>query len=210
MRIGRYLLVALLAATPALGQGALIDNPRVTVTKVRLTSYRPYTTDRHDQDAVLLIAGDGRLSTDGKAAEQRHFGDAIFIPKGQRVTEELQGGEVVDLVEVVMKDSRPPHPNTTGYPLGFPRAGAKNTLNNKRAAVWVYTWGPHETTPLHYHDKDIVGVFRYDGPLKSTDPAGKSTIIRYGAGEVRFTPGDRSHTEGLVSGRQSAILMELK
>lgn len=205
-----YLLVFLLAATPALAQGALIDNARVTVTKVRLPSARPYTTDRHDYDAVLLIAGDGRLSTDGKPMQQRHFGDAVFIPKGQQVTEEVESTDPVDLVEVVMKDSRPPHPNTTGLPPAFPRAGAKNTLNNNRAAVWVYTWGAHETTPMHYHDKDIVGVFRYDGPLKSTDPAGKSTIIRYHAGEVRFTPGDRSHTEGLVSGRQSAILMELK
>jgi len=205
-----YLLVFLLAAaSPVWAQGALIDNPRVTVTKVRLTPARPYTTDRHTQDTVLLIAGDGRLATDGKSAD-RHFGDAIFIPKGKQVTEEVEGDTPIDLVEVVMKDSRPPHPNTTGYPLGFPRPGAKNTLNNKRAAVWVYSWGPHETTPMHYHDKDIVGIFRYDGPLKSTDPAGKSTIIRYGAGEVRFTAGDRSHTEGLVSGRQSAILMELK
>ena len=205
-----YLLVFLLAAAaPAWAQGALIDNVRVTATKVRLTPARPYTTDRHTQDSVLLIAGDGRLSTDGKIAD-RHFGDAIFIPAGKQVTEEVQGDTAIDLVEVVLKDSRPPHPNTTGYPLGFPRPGAKNTLNNKRVAVWVYTWGPHETTSMHYHDKDIVGVFRYDGPLKSTDPAGKSSIIRYGAGEVRFTPGDRSHTEGLVSGRQSAILMELK
>jgi mannose-6-phosphate isomerase-like protein (cupin superfamily) len=205
-----YLLAFLLAAAaPAWAQGALIDNPRVTATKVRLAPGRPYTTDRHTHDAVLLIAGDGRLTTDGKAAA-RHFGDAVFIPKGKQVTEEVKGGTAIDLVEVVLKDSRPPHPNTTGYPLGFPRPGAKNTLNNNRAAVWLYTWGPHETTPMHYHDKDIVGVFRYDGPLKSTDPTGKSTIIRYGAGEVRFTPGDRSHTEGLVSGRQSAILMELK
>jgi hypothetical protein len=205
-----YLLAFLLAgAAPAWAQGALIENPRVTVTKVRLAPDRPYTTDKHTQDAVLLIAGDGQLATDGKTAARR-FGDAIFIPAGKQVTEAVQGEAAIDLVEVVLKDSRPPHPNTTGYPLGFPRPGAKNTLDNKRAAVWVYTWGPHEITPMHYHDKDIVGVFRYDGPLKSTDPAGKSSIIRYGAGEVRFTPGDRSHTEGLVSGRQSAILMELK
>jgi hypothetical protein len=208
--MGKYLLAAaLLVAGPAMAQGAVIDNARVTVTKVRLPAARPYTTDSHDFDAVLLIAGDGRMASDGKSAE-RHFGDAIFIPKGKRVTEELEAGDGIDLVEVVMKDSRPPHPNTTGYPLGFPRAAAKNTLNNARAAVWVYSWAPRETTPMHYHDKDIVGVFRYDGPLKSTEPAGKSTIIRYQAGEVRFTPGDRSHTEGLVSGRQSAILMELK
>ena len=209
MRFVPYLLAAFVAATPALAQGTLIDNARVTVTKVRLPPARPYTTDRHTQDAVLLIAGDGRMATDGKSAE-RHFGDAIFIPKGQQVTEELEDGTAIDLIEVVLKDRRPPHPNATGYPPAFPRPGARNTLDNNRVAVWVYSWGPHETTPMHYHDKDIVGVFRYDGPLKSTDPAGKSTIIRYHAGEVRFTPGDRSHTEGLVSGRQSAILMELK
>ncbi len=210
MRFIAYLLAALVAAAPASAQGVVIDNARVTVTKVRLPPARPYTTDRHDHDAVLLIAGDGRLSIDGKPPQARHFGDAIFIPKGKQVTEELESGDGIDLVEVVMKDSRPPHPNSTGLPPAFPRPGAKNTLNNNRAAVWVYTWRPHETTPMHYHDKDIVGVFRYDGPLKSTDPAGKSSIIRYHAGEVRFTPGDRSHTEGLVSGRQSAILMELK
>jgi mannose-6-phosphate isomerase-like protein (cupin superfamily) len=208
MRIGMVLLAGLLA-TPAWAQGPLIDNPRVTVTRVRLAPGKPFTTARHDQDAVLLVAGDGTLKSGGKR-QARHFGDAIFVPKGTQVTEELTGPAALDLVEVVMKDSRPPHANTTGYPLGFPRPGARNSLNNSRVAVWTYTWGPRETTPMHYHDKDIVGVFRYDGPLKSTDPAGKSTIIRYQTGEVRFTPGDRSHTEGLVSGRQSAILMELK
>ncbi|HZQ39490.1 MAG TPA: hypothetical protein VFA87_01810, partial [Rhizomicrobium sp.] len=109
------LLAFLLVATPVVAQGALIDNARVTVTKVHLTPARPYTTDRHTQDAVLLIAGDGRLATDGKAAD-RHFGDAIFIPAGKQVTEEVQGDTAIDLVEVVLKDSRPPHPNTTGYP----------------------------------------------------------------------------------------------
>jgi len=211
--MGRILLAfaLLLPLTAQAGPNdKVIDNKWVTARKLVVTQDTPYIGARHDHDAVLLMAGDGWLQDRSGKATAYHFGDAIFVPAGKQVTEEVEGDGAITLVEVVLKDIRPPHPNITGYPLGFPRPGAKNTLNNKRAAVWVYTWATGETTPMHYHDKDIVGVFRYDGPLNSTDPAGKSTIIRYGAGEVRFTPGDRSHTEGLVSGRQSAILMELK
>jgi hypothetical protein len=188
----------------------VIDNKWVTVRKVVVTQDNPYTGLNRDHDVVLLMAGDGWLQDRSGKATAYHFGDTIFVPKGRRLKEELVQAGTLPVVEVVLKNHKPPHANTTGLPLAFPRKGARNSLNNRRAAVWVYSWGPGETTSMHYHDKDIVGVFRYDGPLKSTDPAGKSTIIRYQAGEVRFTPGDRSHREGLVSGRQSAILMELK
>ena len=188
----------------------VIDNKWVTVRKVVVTQDSPYAGLNRDHDAVLLMAGDGWLQDRSGKATAYHFGDAIYVPKGRRIKEELVQAGTLPVVEVVLKDRKAAHANNTGLPLAFPRKGAHNSLNNRRAAVWVYSWGPNETTSMHYHDKDIVGVFRYDGPLKSTDEKGKSTIIRYQAGGVRFTPGDRSHREGLVSGRQSAILMELK
>ena len=209
--MGRILLVlALLLPLAAHAEPVLIDNKWVTVRKVMVTQDSPYAGLNRDHDTVLLIAGDGWLQDRSGKATAYRFGDAIFVPKGRRMKEELVQAGTLPVVEVVLKSHKPPHANTTGLPLAFPRKGAHNSLNNRRAAVWVYSWGPGETTSMHYHDKDIVGVFRYDGPLKSTDPAGKSSIIRYQQGEVRFTPGDRSHREGLVSGRQSAILMELK
>lgn len=209
--LGKYLLIAaLLMPVAAQAEPPLIDNPWVTVRKVLVTPEQSYIGKRRDRDVVLLVAGDGWLQDASGKSSAYHFGDAIFVPKGTRVKEDLVQAGTVPLVEVVLKSRKRPHANTTGLPLAFPRKGAYNSLNNRRVAVWVYSWGPDETTAMHYHDKDIVGVFRYDGPLKSTDPAGKSTVIRYQAGEVRFTPGDRSHREGLVSGRQSAILMELK
>jgi quercetin dioxygenase-like cupin family protein len=211
--MGRILLAfaLLLPLTAQAGPNdKVIDNKWVTARKLVVTQDTPYIGAKHDHDAVLLMAGDGWLQDRSGKATAYHFGDAIFVPKGRRIKEELVQAGTLPVVEVVLKDRKAPHANTTGLPLAFPRKGAHNSLNNRRVAVWVYSWGPGETTSMHYHDKDIVGVFRYDGPLKSTDPAGKSTIIRYQAGEVRFTPGDRSHREGLVSGRQSAILMELK
>jgi hypothetical protein len=203
-------LVLLLLPVAARAEPPLIDNKWVSVRKILVTQDSPYVGASRDHDAVLLIAGDGWLQDRSGKATAYRFGDAIFIPKGRRLKEELVQAGTLPVVEVVLKNRKAPHANTTGLPLAFPRKGAHNSLNNRRVAVWVYSWGPGETTSMHYHDKDIVGVFRYDGPLKSTDPEGKSTIIRYQPGEVRFTPGDRSHREGLVSGRQSAILMELK
>ena len=83
-------------------------------------------------------------------------------------------------------------------------------LDNDRAAAWTFTWKMGETTPMHYHGADIVGVFRYVGQVRSTPPDGKSTMSNYQAGEVRFTKGNRIHSETLLGGRESAILLELK
>lgn len=65
-------------------------------------------------------------------------------------------------------------------------------------------------TPMPYHDKDVVVVYRFDGSLKSTTPDGKSVVNDYEFDSIRFNKGDRVHFETLVSGQQSAIIMELK
>jgi hypothetical protein len=53
-------------------------------------------------------------------------------------------------------------------------------------------------------------VYRYDGSLKSSTPDGKSVVNDYKAGSIRFNKGDRTHFEELVSGQQSAMILELK
>jgi len=63
---------------------------------------------------------------------------------------------------------------------------------------------------MHFHDKDVVVVYRYDGSLKSTTPDGKSLVNDYKSGSIRFNRGDRAHFEELVQGEQSAMIMEFK
>jgi hypothetical protein len=63
---------------------------------------------------------------------------------------------------------------------------------------------------MHFHDKDIVVVYRYDGSLESTTPDGKRVVNDYKPGSIWFNRGDRVHFETLVKGRQSAIMVELK
>jgi hypothetical protein len=63
---------------------------------------------------------------------------------------------------------------------------------------------------MHFHDKDIAVVFRYDGSLKSTTPDGKNIVNDYKSGSIRFNTGDRIHSEELANGQQSAMMLELK
>jgi hypothetical protein len=63
---------------------------------------------------------------------------------------------------------------------------------------------------MHFHDKDVVVAYRYDGTLKSVTPDGASVLNAYRAGEIRFNRANRSHYEELTSARQSAVMMELK
>jgi len=164
----------------------VIDNERVTVWDV--TSPLP-TSDTQPSDTVVISSS----------------GNASFFPKGK--TPQVSGQSLV----IALKEHPvPPIKNTSGYPLGFPRPGAKKLLENDRVVVWDYTWQPGVATPMHFHDKDVVVWFREDGDLKSTTPDGKDTVNQYKADTVKFNTRDRTHSETLVKGKQRALITELK
>ena len=132
-------------------------------------------------------------------------GSAVFLPKG--ATPKVAGRTIV----IDLKDHPvAPIENTSGYPLAFPRPGVKKILETDRVIVWDCIWTPGVTTSMHFHDKDVVAVFLEDGDLKSTTLDGKSVVNPHTPGEVRFTPGNRTHAEMLLRGKQHAILTELK
>jgi hypothetical protein len=132
-------------------------------------------------------------------------GSAAFLPKG--APPKIAGRSIV----IDLKDHpEAPIENTSGYPLAFPRPGVKKILENERVIVWDCTWTLGVASPMHFHDKDIVALFLEHGDLKSTALDGKSVVNPHAPGEVRFTLGNRTHTETLVRGKQHAILTELK
>jgi hypothetical protein len=104
----------------------------------------------------------------------------------------------------------PPLPNTSGYPLAFPRPGSRKLLENDRVVVWAFTWTPGVATPMHFHDKDVVVTYLADGALTSTDAQGRSTVNEHQFGYTKFNARDRVHTEKLERGQASAMMVELK
>jgi len=182
------LCAMLLQASPQTAPKPSIDNDRVTVWDVA----GPATAQPIDAVVVSLS------------------GSAAFVPKG--TTPHLAGESAAARSIVIDLKDHPvaPIPNTSGYPLAFPRPGSKKISENDRVIVWDYTWTPNMPTPMHFHDKDVVVVFLEDGDLSSTTPDGKVTTNSYTSGTVRFNTRDRTHTETLVRGKQRAIITELK
>lgn len=181
--IQALLLFAMLFQAAPDAQKPVIDNERVAVWDVSgPASAQPL-------DAVVVSMA----------------GKAVLVPKG--TVPKIAGRSfIVDLKDHPV----PPIPNTSGYPLGFPRPGSKKLLENDRVIVWDYTWKPGVPTPMHFHDKDVVVVFLEDGDLKSTAPDGQETVNQYKSGTIRFNQRPRTHSETLVNGKQRAIIIELK
>jgi hypothetical protein len=216
-----------LAATPILAADdpqPLFDNPEVVVLDLHLAKGQATPPSSATFDTVILYASGGEVraeavkdpakkgaATTGPATTERHsFGDAVFIPKGKGVREVATGTDPVHLVVVTLKAPPSRIANPGGLPLAFPRPGAVKRLENDRVVVWNYTWRKNVATPMHFHDKDVVLVARYDGTIRSTALDGMFVDNTSTAGEVRFNKGDRVHSETLLAGRQSAVIVELK
>jgi len=193
----------------------VIDNERVSVRDITLSPGNPSPMDLYKDDFVTLFLVGGKIRTTDEhglsSIALRNAGDAVFGRKGTEERQEVISDSPARLIVVALKD-HPVSPlvNKSKYPAAFPRLGSKKVLDNSRVIVWNYTWTPGVPTPMHYHDKDVVVVYREDGSLSSTTPNGESVVNDYKFGTIRFNKAERTHFEEVVKGKQSAIILELK
>jgi len=190
-----------LAAALLLGSGLradqapLIQNNRVTVWDVAPGAPAPATS----HDVVTFVIRGSVTNPQGTAVYRAKGAPAQPVPATARaIVIELQDAKVAPL------------PNTSGYPLAFPRPGSRKLLENDRVVVWSFTWTPGVATPVHFHDKDVVVTYLADGALTSTDPQGKAVVNEHHFGYTKFNARDRVHTETLTRGQASALMVELK
>jgi hypothetical protein len=162
---------------------------------------------------MFLVGGKIRSTKENgeTIVSERKFGEAVYDASGAEHTEEVISESPARLIVIELKEHpEPQYANKSGYPPAFPRPGSLKVFENERVVIWNYSWTPNVPTPMHFHDKDVVVVYRYDGSLKSATPDGKSVVNDYKSGSIWFNRGDRVHFEELVKGQQSAIVMELK
>lgn len=170
----------------------IVDNERVTIWDVTWTKGQPNPLPRMEHDFV-----DVSLTKRGAA---------VFKSKGGTPGEEGERTVVVELKDHPVA----PLENKSGYPNAFPRPHVKKLIDTNRFTVWSYRWNPGEPTPMHFHDKDVVVVYMEDTALKSTAPDGKVVINEYKSGQTKFNLRDRIHSELLMRGTGSAVMVELK
>jgi hypothetical protein len=192
-----------------------IDNARVSAWETTLVPGKPLSLGQQNTDSVLLFLEGGKIQTkfaDGRnTTESRNPGDAIYEPKGTKESIEVTSSNHVPVVIVDLKDGAASGPaNTSGLPPAFPRPGARKVLDNARIAVWDYTFKPGVSSAKHFHDKDSLVAFRYQGSIESDTPDGKSAVSDYKPDDIRFLPSGRIHSEKLVKGHESIIVVEFK
>jgi quercetin dioxygenase-like cupin family protein len=187
----------------------VIDNERVTVRDVTLEQGKPGAAIAHVGDYVVLYVKGGRIrAANGKTASHAD-GSAFFGHGGTSSDTATQGAAhevVIDLKDAPSKTVA----NTTGLPPAFPRPGSKKVFENDKVRVWNYAWQPGKPTPMHFHNTEVVVTYLGDGEVASTTPDGKKTISHHNPGDIVFNVANRSHSEELVKGQQSGIMMELK
>lgn len=205
------LLVALaaLSATPALADAPVIDNGRVTVRDIHLKRGETAAPITHAGEYVVLYVDGGRLrSADGKTAT--HAAGSAMAGHGGTTADTALDTPAHEVV-VELKDS-PSNtvPNNTGLPPGFPREGARKVLENDKVRVWNYAWAMGKPTPMHFHNTEVVVTYLGNGDIAATTPDGKKAITHHNPGDIVFNAANRSHSEELVKGEMSGIMLELK
>ncbi len=96
-------------------------------------------------------------------------------------------------------------------PPPFPRAGAKQLLDNDRVTVWDVVWPKGQPTPLHRHPYALAGVYLEPGTRVITDADGSKRNVSNEAGGVTFQLKGLTHVEeGTSDTPLHAIMIELK
>jgi quercetin dioxygenase-like cupin family protein len=194
---------------PALAQAPVIDNERVTARDVALQQGVQAPAISHAGDYVVLYQEGGRIrDAEGKTVTHPS-GFAVFGHGG--ITSDTPTNGPAHEVVVELKDAPSKTvPNTSGLPLAFPRPGSVKILENEKVRVWNYAWKPGKPTAMHFHNTEVVVVYRGDGDIASTTQDGKVVTTHHNPGDIVFNAANRIHSEEVVKGQQSGIMLELK
>ncbi len=202
---------ALLATLPmaAQAQAPAIDNARVTVRDVALAPGQAAPAIEHAGDYIILYRKGGRIrGADGKTV--RHADGSAAWGHGGATSDTAIGAPAHEIVVEIKDAPSNTVPNTTGLPPAFPRPGSKKLFENDKVRVWNYAWVPGHPTAMHFHDTEVVVTYLQDGDVASTTPDGKTTVNHRNAGDIVYNLANRSHSEEVVKGEQSGIMLELK
>jgi hypothetical protein len=191
--------IAFFVSTCLANAAPIIDNERVSVWDVTSTEDDPNPVPKTNDNVETICLKDSDDGSQKKGMVRFSNDGSIKLKPGERAL-------IIDLKDHPSERT----PNTSGYPLAYPRPHAKKLLENKRVIVWKYAWQPGVATQIHFHNKDVVVVYLEQTNLNSTTLDGKSTIIDHKAFDVRFNRRDRVHSELLVNASGSAIITELK
>lgn len=193
----------------------LLENDRINVWDIVWPKGQPTALHRHVYDQVgTYYARGGRVITtpDGdKRSTMTEVGSLSTTRKGTTHIEEGATDPPLRAVFIELKKDGPSGaaPTDVGTP-PFPRADARQALDDDRVTIWDLTWsaGPQA---LHYKAPvDTVIVWLGDGTLRVTPSGGPATSTPVHAGTMRFVSRGTTEALDMTDGSPRALFFQLK
>lgn len=224
------LMIALLAAAlaPVLAQSPLpppfprtnatrlLDTAGITVWDIVWPTGQPTALHRHvyDQVGTYYARGGRKITTpDGQSrTAMTEIGGLSTTKKGTTHIEEGNTDPPLRAVFIELKKdtaSGLPDAAVEG-PAAFPRAGARQILDDDRVTVWDYTWAPGGGALRYRPARDTVIVWLDAGKIRVTSDGGTEVVTAVQPGSMRhLTRGSKESVE-VVDGSPRAMFFQLK
>jgi hypothetical protein len=208
--------VALPPPFPRANATKLLDTDRITVWDIIWPKGQPTAMHRHVYDQVgTYYASGGRLITtpDGTArAIVTEVGSLSTTRKGTTHIEEGNTDPPLRAVFIELKRETPSGlPDAdVGGPAAFPRAGAKQILDDDRVTAWDYTWVSGSQGVRYRPARETVIVWLGTGKVRVTPSGGAATERDVNTGAMHHLTAGSNETVEVVSGSPRAILFQLK
>jgi hypothetical protein len=208
--------LALPPAFPRTNATKLLDTDRITVWDIVWPKGQPTAMHRHVYDQVgTYYARGGRLITtpDGVIrANMTEVGSLSTTRKGTTHIEEGNSDPPLRAVFIELKqETASGLPDAdVGGPAPFPRAGAKQILDDDRVTAWDYTWASGSQGLRYRPARETVIVWLGAGKLRVTERGGAATVSDVNAGTMHHLTRGSNETVEIISGSPRAILFQLK
>jgi hypothetical protein len=193
----------------------LFENSRINVWDIVWPKGQPTALHRHIYDQVgTYYARGGRIITtpEGeKRTSTTEVGSLSTTRKGTTHIEEGNTDPPLQAVFIELKQTGPSGlaPADVGAP-AFPRAGARQVLDDERVSVWdVQAWTPGPQPLIFRAARETVIVWLGDGSLRVTS-AGSSSAVPVKAGTMRHLDRGAPETLEMASGSPRALFFEIK
>jgi hypothetical protein len=199
----------------------LFENDRINVWNIVWPKGQPTAMHRHIYDQVgTYYARGGRVITTPDGEKRSNVTDVGSLSTTRKGTTHIEEGNTDPPLQAVFielkKDtaSGSPVANVGPSPFPFPRANAKQVLDDERVTAWDATWTPGSEGFIYRAARETVIVFLGDGRVqrKGSSASGAMRDVTSDVRAGTMLHLDRGSDEGLemVSGAPRALFFELK
>ncbi len=213
MRILPFLVaLAAFCAEPA---KVIVDNDQVRVLVVHESPHEKTTLHDHKVNRVMIYLQPGTQTIDyqdHKVVQSWKAGEVKWSPASGMHVAEITSANPVTIVEVELKKPGDPAKSPTG-PLDPVKLDPKMyqvLFEKDQVRVLHAVIPPGQSTPMHEHKLNRVGVYLTDQKLRVTTPDGKSAVMERKAGDVALSGPTTHKEENINSTPFEVLVVELK